>query len=79
MKTLFSQLPSIDRLLRQAEFQALSECWGHEQVVTLLRQLQKQAREHIRQHQHLPDWCSDWAHHTHRLLKKSGEVGRAHG
>lgn len=75
MKTLFSQLPSIDRLLRQAEFQALSECWGHEQVVTLLRQLQKQAREHIRQHQHLPDWCSDWAHHTHQHLEKVGRSG----
>nr|WP_062744061.1 L-seryl-tRNA(Sec) selenium transferase [Erwinia persicina] len=75
MKTLFSQLPSIDRLLRQAEFQALSERWGHEQVVTLLRQLQKQAREHIRQHQHLPDWCSDWAHHTHQHLEKVGRSG----
>jgi len=75
MKTLFSQLPSIDRLLRQAEFQALSERWGHEQVVTLLRQLQKQAREHIRQHQHLPDWCSDWAHHTHLHLEKVGRSG----
>jgi len=75
MKTLFSQLPSIDRLLRQAEFQALSARWGHEQVVTLLRQLQKQAREHIRQHQHLPDWCSDWAHHTHQHLEKVGRSG----
>ncbi|MBD8164970.1 L-seryl-tRNA(Sec) selenium transferase [Erwinia persicina] len=75
MKTLFSQLPSIDRLLRQAEFQALSERWGHEQVVTLLRELQKQAREHIRQHQHLPDWCADWAHHADQHLEKTRRSG----
>jgi len=64
MKKLFSQLPAIDSLLRQPAFQALSDRWGHRQLVDLLRQLQQQARDAIQQHQHLPAWCSDWAQHA---------------
>ncbi len=75
MKILFSQLPSVDSLLRQAEFQALSERWGHRQLVILLRQLQQQARQHIQQHQQLPDWCHNWAQHASQQLEQTGSSG----
>ncbi len=75
MKTLFSQLPAIDSLLRQAEFQALSDRWGHRQLVTLLRQLQQQARQHIQQHHQLPDWCNDWAQYASDRLEQTTVSG----
>jgi len=75
MKILFTQLPSIDSLLRQAEFQVLSDRWGHRQLVTLLRELQQQARQHIQQHQQLPDWCHNWAQHASQRLEQTGSSG----
>ncbi|WP_336797645.1 L-seryl-tRNA(Sec) selenium transferase [Erwinia aphidicola] len=75
MKTLFSQLPAIDSLLRQPAFQALSDRWGHRQLVDLLRQLQQQARDAIQQHQQLPAWCSDWAQHAARQLQQTHASG----
>ena len=75
MKILFSQLPSVDSLLRQTEFQALSDRWGHRQLVTLLRQLQQQARQHIQQYQQLPDWCQNWAQHASQRLEQTGTSG----
>lgn len=75
MKTLFSQLPAIDSLLRQPAFQALSDRWGHRQLVDLLRQLQQQARDAIQQHQQLPTWCSDWAQHAARQLQQTHASG----
>lgn len=75
MKTLFSQLPAIDSLLRQPAFQALSDRWGHSQLVALLRQLQQQARDAIQQHQRLPAWCSDWAQHAAQQLQQTHASG----
>lgn len=75
MKKLFSQLPAIDSLLRQPAFQALSDRWGHRQLVDLLRQLQQQARDAIQQHQHLPAWCSDWAQHAAQQLQQTHASG----
>ena len=75
MKTLFSQLPSIDNLLRQPAFQALGHSWGHSQLVDVLRQLQQQARQHIRQYQQLPAWSSDWAQYAAQRLQKSHTSG----
>lgn len=75
MKILFSQLPSVDSLLRQTEFQALSDRWGHRQLVTLLRQLQQQARQHIQQYQQLPDWCQNWAQHASQRLEQTSTSG----
>lgn len=71
MKTLFSQLPSIDSLLKQADFQALSDRWGHRQLVTVLRDLQQQARRYIQQYQQLPDWNHSWALHARRRLEQT--------
>ena len=75
MKTLFTQLPAIDSLLRQPAFQALSDRWGHSQLVALLRQLQQQARDAIQQHQRLPAWCSDWAQHAAQQLQQTHASG----
>lgn len=61
MKTLFSQLPAIDSLLRQPAFQPLIDGWGHSQLVSTLRQMQQEARRAIQQRQQLPDWSHDWA------------------
>ncbi|MTD28022.1 L-seryl-tRNA(Sec) selenium transferase [Erwinia sorbitola] len=75
MKTLFSQLPAIDSLLRQADFQSLSDRWGHRQLVTLLRLLQQQARQYIQQHQQLPEWSHNWAEHASSLLEQTRVSG----
>lgn len=75
MKILFSQLPAINSLLRQPTFQALSQTWGHQQLVETLRELQQQARVFIRRHQRLPDWCEDWAQHTGQQLQQRHTSG----
>lgn len=60
-RSLYSLIPSTDRLLNAGEFAGLLADFGHTRVVATLRQMQDDAREHIRQHQSLPDWCADWA------------------
>lgn len=60
-RSLYSLIPSTDRLLNAGEFAGLLADFGHTRVVATLRQMQDDAREHIRQHQCLPDWCVDWA------------------
>lgn len=61
MTTLYSQIPSTDRLLRDEAFTSLVEKFGHSRVAQTLRQLQDEAREQIRAQHTLPDWCQDWA------------------
>jgi len=58
---LYSQLPAIDRLLRDASFSTLLHHFGHTQVVNTLREMLENAREHIRQQEKLPSWNDDWA------------------
>lgn len=58
---LFSQIPATDRLLRDPAFTSLIEHAGHRQVVTVVRQLQDEARAAIRQQGELPAWGADWA------------------
>ena len=62
--SLYSQLPATDRLLRAAAFQPVLDSYGHSQVVGILRTLQDEARQTIRESQTLPDWCADWAKET---------------
>ncbi|MBU5648457.1 L-seryl-tRNA(Sec) selenium transferase, partial [Pluralibacter sp. S54_ASV_43] len=69
-RSLYSQLPAIDRLLRESEFLTLRETHGHTRVVDLLRQLLDEAREVIRDTQALPAWCEDWAQEVNRRLEK---------
>lgn len=63
-RSLYSQLPATDRLLRDSSFLPLLESWGHTQVVTALQGLQQQARRAIRENGALPAWCNDWAAQT---------------
>lgn len=60
MRSLYSQLPAIDRLLRDSAFPALRESHGHTRVVDLLRHMLDEAREAIRDTHALPAWCEDW-------------------
>ncbi|MBJ3814330.1 L-seryl-tRNA(Sec) selenium transferase [Shimwellia pseudoproteus] len=60
-RSLYSLLPSTDRLLNAGEFAGLLADFGHTQVVATLRQMLDDARAHIRQHQRLPAWCDNWA------------------
>ncbi|MEQ9720121.1 L-seryl-tRNA(Sec) selenium transferase [Yersinia alsatica] len=57
---LYRQLPAIDRLLREPEMAPLLAEYGSVLLAETLRQLQLEARGHIRQFDTLPDWCTDW-------------------
>jgi L-seryl-tRNA(Ser) seleniumtransferase len=59
-RSLYSQLPATDRLLRDPTFSPLLARFGHRQVVDILRQLLDEARDAIRENHVLPDWCDDW-------------------
>ncbi|WP_075182432.1 L-seryl-tRNA(Sec) selenium transferase [Pantoea sp. 1.19] len=61
MKTLFSELPGIDALLRDARFRPLHTSAGTRRLTETLRAMQSEARQHILAHQRLPDWHADWA------------------
>jgi L-seryl-tRNA(Ser) seleniumtransferase len=66
--SLYSQIPSTDRLLRDEAFTLLLTEFGHNRVAQTLRQLQDEARDDIRQRQALPAWCNDWAQATYQRL-----------
>lgn len=57
---LYSQLPAIDRLLRDPAIEPMVNQHGQTLISDLLRQMQAQAREAIKTHQHLPQWCQHW-------------------
>lgn len=57
---LYSQLPAIDRLLREPAIEPLVAQHGQTLIGELLRRLQAEARTAIRQQQRLPAWCDDW-------------------
>ncbi|MGP3593780.1 L-seryl-tRNA(Sec) selenium transferase [Vagococcus sp. WN89Y] len=71
MTTLYSQIPSTDRLLRDEAFTSLLETFGHSRVAQTLRQLQDEARAQIRSQQTLPDWCENWADEVRQRLQLS--------
>ncbi|MFE4111212.1 L-seryl-tRNA(Sec) selenium transferase [Kosakonia sp. YIM B13611] len=70
MTTLYSQIPSTDRLLRDEAFATLLTTFGHSRVAQTLRQLQDEARAQIREAQTLPDWCLDWAAAAQQRLEQ---------
>ncbi len=72
-RSLFSQLPAIDRLLRDSAFLTLRETYGHTRVVDLLRQMVDEAREMIRATQALPAWCDNWACEADARLQKEAQ------
>lgn len=65
----FSQIPATDRLLREPAFAPLLDTFGHAQVTHALRQLQEEARAHIRASGTLPGWSGDWAKAVDTLLR----------
>lgn len=70
MTTLYSQIPSTDRLLRDETFASLLATYGHSHVTQTLRQLQDEARAEIRDAQRLPAWCENWAQAVLQRLKQ---------
>ncbi|AHG20326.1 selenocysteine synthase [Chania multitudinisentens RB-25] len=57
---LYSQLPAIDRLLRDPAVEPAVAKYGQTLISELLRQMQAQAREAIKARQQLPEWCHNW-------------------
>ena len=74
-RSLYSQLPAIDRLLRDSSFLSLRDTYGHTRVVELLRQMLDEAREVIRGSQTLPAWCENWAQEVDARLTKEAQSG----
>lgn len=72
-RSLYGQLPATDRLLRDATFQPMLDHYGHTQVVDVLRMLQDEARQAIRETLTLPDWCADWAQETALRLESRAQ------
>lgn len=70
-RTLYSQLPATDRLLRDASFGPLLNVFGHTRVVSTLREMLDAAREHIRTQDRLPPWNDDWASQATQRLEAS--------
>lgn len=68
-RTLYSQLPATDRLLRDAAFNALLHDFGHTRVVNALREMLDDAREYIRSREALPAWHEDWAAQAKKKLE----------
>ncbi|PVZ83583.1 L-seryl-tRNA(Sec) selenium transferase [Serratia sp. S1B] len=58
---LYSQLPAIDRLLRDPAIEPLVAKHGQTLISELLRQMQTQARDTIKTQQQIPAWCQDWS------------------
>ena len=73
LRSLYSQLPAIDRLLRDSAFQVLRESHGHTRVVDLLRHMLDEAREAIRDTQALPAWGEDWAQEASARLERESQ------
>jgi L-seryl-tRNA(Ser) seleniumtransferase len=69
MKTLYSQLPAIDSLLRDPALQPLLSQIGTAFATRQLRTMQQEAREHIQQHQTLPGWHANWPNEALRRVQ----------
>ncbi|MDK9364304.1 L-seryl-tRNA(Sec) selenium transferase [Lelliottia wanjuensis] len=67
-RSLYSQIPATDRLLRDPHFTALLAQSGHTRMVALLNEMQDEARLHIQTQNALPQWCEDWAQEAEKRL-----------
>jgi len=70
MKTLYTQLPAIDSLLRDPALQPLLMQSGTALVTRHLRDMQQEARTHIQQHQSLPSWHINWPQEAQRRIEQ---------
>lgn len=68
-RSLFSQIPATDRLLRDDAFSPLLAAFGHSRVVETLRHLQERARASLHTSQTLPGWSTDWAQAARQHLE----------
>ncbi|WP_140921198.1 L-seryl-tRNA(Sec) selenium transferase [Limnobaculum xujianqingii] len=70
-QSLYSQLPSVDRLLNEPDMEPLLVQFGQHLVVASLRHLQQQARQEISQFNRLPEWSHNWIEAvSHHLTQK---------
>ncbi|KAA0511091.1 L-seryl-tRNA(Sec) selenium transferase [Enterobacter vonholyi] len=67
-RSLYSQIPATDRLLREPRIHAVVERFGHTATVEMLRLLQDEARCAIQAENALPDWCSAWEQEVEQRL-----------
>ncbi|MRS91856.1 L-seryl-tRNA(Sec) selenium transferase [Enterobacteriaceae bacterium RIT714] len=67
-RSLYSQIPATDRLLRDPQITPLLEQSGHTRMVALLNVMQDEARLHIQTQNALPQWCEDWANEVEKRL-----------
>lgn len=74
-QSLYSQIPSVDRLLNEPAMSALVVEYGQHLVVESLRYLQQQARQQITHSASLPEWCHDWASEVSRYLMIKQRAG----
>ncbi|ORM70780.1 L-seryl-tRNA(Sec) selenium transferase [Pantoea rwandensis] len=70
MKTLYTQLPAIDSLLRDPALQPLLMQTGTAFTTRQLRDMQQEARAHIQQHQSLPSWHTNWPEEAQRRIEQ---------
>lgn len=71
--SLYSQIPAIDRLLREPRIHAVVERFGHTATVEMLRLLQDEARCAIQSENVLPDWCTAWEQEVERRLDEKAQ------
>ncbi|BFT79329.1 L-seryl-tRNA(Sec) selenium transferase [Enterobacter pseudoroggenkampii] len=71
--SLYSQIPAIDRLLRESRIHAVVERFGHTATVEMLRLLQDEARCAIQSENALPDWCAAWEQEVERRLDEKAQ------
>ena len=70
MKTLYTQLPAIDSLLRLPALQPLLLQSGTAFTTRQLRDMQQEARAHIQQYQSLPSWHNNWPEEAQRRVQQ---------
>ncbi|RAY85257.1 L-seryl-tRNA(Sec) selenium transferase [Enterobacter cloacae] len=72
-RSLYSQIPATDRLLREPRIHAVVERFGHTATVEMLRLLQDEARCAIQSENVLPDWCTAWEQEVERRLDEKAQ------
>ncbi|MCL5635069.1 L-seryl-tRNA(Sec) selenium transferase [Enterobacter vonholyi] len=72
-RSLYSQIPATDRLLREPRIHAVVERFGHTATVEMLRLLQDEARCTIQAENALPDWCSAWEQEVEQRLDEKAQ------
>ena len=75
-RALYSQIPAIDGLLREDGIAARVGLYGQTYIVSVLREMQDDARGSVRDKQQLPDWHNSWADELSCRLDREREALR---